>query len=204
MRQSSILLIVLVLLSFKIDNKNKIDDRTPSTNDLLNKKAPHFTGYLINGSEVDESFLDKKVILLNFMFIGCQGCMLELPNLAKLHDKYRNTNFMIVTIMGNGIDDIKSYQGTGDTTKVFYQIRKMLKSESIPNPIIAECKSVINTGPVNSIKTCTDNISKKFFISGYPTNLLVNKTGTITKIYSNLVEEAEYIDLQAQIDSLLK
>jgi thiol-disulfide isomerase/thioredoxin len=205
MRQISILLILTVLLSFKIDNGNKIDESSiPSVKSLLNKKVPHFTGYLINESVVDETFLDKKVILLNFMFIGCQGCMQELPNLDKLHEKYRNTNFMIVTIMRNGIEDIKSYQGIGDTSKVFYQIRKMLKSERIPNPIIAECKSVKQTGPVNSIKTCTDNISKEFFISKYPTNLLVDKSGIITKIYSNLVDDAEYLDLQVQIDSLLK
>jgi thiol-disulfide isomerase/thioredoxin len=198
-KQFSILLILTVLLSFKIDNGNKLNESS-----LINKKVPHFTGYLINESVVDETFLDKKVILLNFMFIGCQGCMQELPNLERLNEKYKNTNFMIVTIMRNGIEDIKSYQGIGDTSKVFYQIRKMLKSESIRNPIIAECKSVKQTGPVNNIKTCTDNISKKFFIDEYPTNLLIDKSGIITKIYSNLVNDAEYIDLQAQIDSLLK
>lgn len=205
MKQISILLILTVLLSFKIDTGNKLNESgIPSVKSLLNKKVPHFTGYLIDGSEVDETFLEKKVILLNFMFIGCKGCMQEMPNLDKLHEKYKNTSFMIVTIMGNGIEDIKSYQGIGDSSKVFYQIRKMLKSEYIPNLIIAECKSVKQTGPINSITTCTDNISPKFFIDGYPTNLLVDKSGTIKKIYSNLVDDAEYIDLQAQIDSLLK
>lgn len=205
MKQISILLILTVLLSFKIDNGNKLNESSdPSVNSLLNKKVPHFTGYLINESVVDETFLDNKVILLNFMFIGCQGCMQELPNLNKLNGKYKNTDFMIVTIMGNGIEDIKSYQGIGDTSKAFYQIRKILKSEYIQNPIIAECKFVKQTGPPKSIKTCTDNISKKFFIDGYPTNLLVDKSGIIRKIYSNLVDDTQYIDLQALIDILLK
>lgn len=196
---------MIFLLSFKIDNGNELNkSEVPQVNTLLNKKVPHFTGYLLNESIVDETFFDNKLVLLNFMFIGCQGCMQELPNLARLHEKYKNSNFMIVTIMGNGIEDIKSYQGIGDTSKVFYQIRKMLKSKSIRNPIIAECKTVRQTGPINNIKTCTDNISKKFFISAYPTNLLVDKTGIIIKRYSNLVDDAEYIDLQAQIDSLLK
>jgi thiol-disulfide isomerase/thioredoxin len=205
MRKILILLILLALFAFKIEKGNKLDEsRIPSVYSLLNKKIPHFTGFLINGSTVDETYLDKKVILLNFMFIGCPGCMQELPNLDKLHEKYINTNFMIVTIMKNGIEDIKSYQGIGDTSKVFYQLRKMLKSKSIPNPIIAECKSVEQIGAVNNIKTCSDNISKNFFISRYPSNLLVDKSGTIIKIYSNLVDDAEYIDLQIQIDSLLK
>jgi thiol-disulfide isomerase/thioredoxin len=205
MRRISILTIMIFLLSFKIDNGNELNEsEVPQVNTLLNKKVPHFTGYLLDESIVDETFFGNKVILLNFMFIGCRGCMQELLNLDRLHEKYKNSNFMIVTIMGNGIEDIKSYQGIGDTSKVFYQIRKMLKSESIRNPIIAECKTVKQTGPVNSVKTCTDNISKKFFISEYPTNLLVDKSGIITKRYSNLVDDAEYYDLQAQIDSLLK
>jgi len=57
---------------------------------------------------------------------------------------------MIVTIMGNGIADIQSYQGTGDTSKIFYSIRKMWKYDSIKNTIIAECKAV-NSGKIGHI-----------------------------------------------------
>lgn len=202
MRLISVFIILIVLISFKIDNSFN-DPYNPSANSLINKKVPHFTGYLIDESLVNESFLDNKVILLNFMFIGCGGCMHELPYLAKLYEDYKNTNFMIVTIMRNGIEDIKSYQGEGDTSKVFYQIRKMYKSESIKNPIIAECKSVKQFGAINNIRTCPDNISKIFLIYAYPTNLLVDKTGIIKKKYSNLVNENEYHDLKLQIDSLL-
>jgi len=205
MRQILILTILFVLLSFKIYIGNDFtESENPQLNALLNKKVPHFTGYLINDSIVDETLFDNKVILLNFMFIGCQGCMQELSNLAKLNEKYNTSKFMIVTIMGNGIEDIKSYQGVGDTSKIFYQIRKMWKYESIKNLIVAECKFVKQTEPINSIQTCTENISKKFFITAYPTNLLVDKSGIIKKRYSNLVDDKEYHDLQFQIDSLLK
>jgi thiol-disulfide isomerase/thioredoxin len=205
MKQFSKLIFLIVLLSFRIENGDGSNECLNfQINTLLHKKVPHFTGYLLNESIVDETFFENKVVLLNFMFIGCHGCMLELPNLAKLYERYKNYDFIIVTIMGNGIEDIKSYQGTGDSSKIFFQIRKMWKFESIRNPIIAECKSVKQTGPVNSIKTCTDNISKKFFISRYPTRILVDKLGTVTKIFSNLVEDSEYIDLQTQIESLLK
>lgn len=205
MRQISILTLMIFLLSFKIDNGKEITKSdVTQVNTLLNKKVPHFTGYLLNDSIVDETFFDNKVVLLNFMFFGCQGCMQELPNLAKLHEKYKNTNFMVVTIIGNGLDDIKSYQGTGDTLKVFYSIRKMWKYDSIKNPMIAECKTVNKVGPKGAIFTCTENISKKFFIDEYPTNLLVDKTGIIKRKYGILLNDIEYIDLQAQIDSLLK
>jgi len=111
---------------------------------------------------------------------------------------------MIVTIMGNGIADIQSYQGTGDTSKIFYSIRKMWKYDSIKNTIIAECKAVNSIEPTNSIITCTENISQKFFISSYPTNLLIDKTGAVKKIYNNLVDSTVYLDLQKQIDNLIE
>jgi thiol-disulfide isomerase/thioredoxin len=204
MRQVLALIFLIVLLSFKIDIGNELPESEYSQfNTLLNKKVPHFTGYLVNETVVDESFFDDKVVLLNFMFFGCGGCMEELPVLAKLNEKYINSNFMIVTIMGNGIEDIKSYQGIGDTSKIFFQIRKMWKYDIIKNPIIAECNSVNRTGPKNYIFTCR-NISKKFFIDIYPSNLLVDKSGIIKKRYMNLLNATDYIDLQFQIDSLLK
>jgi thiol-disulfide isomerase/thioredoxin len=205
MKQFLILIFLIFLLSFKIDNDSDINESHSSQiNTLLDKKVPQFIGYLLNDSTVDETFLYNKVVLINFMFIGCQGCMQELPNLAKLHEKYNNKDFMIVTIIGNGIADIKSFQGTGDTSKIFYAIRKMLKYESIKNPIIAECKTVNKFGAKNNIYTCTENISKRFFINAYPTNLLIDKTGIIKKRYGNLVNNTEYLDLQNQIDCLVE
>ena len=201
MIQRSLLTFLTILLSSYINSSN---ENPPQLNNLLNKAIPHFSGYLLNGSNVDETILADKIVLLNFMFIGCQGCMQELPNLAKLHEKYINSDFMIITIMGNGIEDIKSYQGTGDTSKIFYAVRKMRKYDSIKNTIVAECKSVNKIAPPNTIITCTENISKKFLISAYPTNLLVDQSGTIKKIYHNLSDSTEYLDLQEQIGKMME
>jgi thiol-disulfide isomerase/thioredoxin len=205
MKKILILILMMMLLSFNIDNGNGISESNSSqTNTLLNKKVPHFNGYLLNDSIVDETIFNNKVVLINFMFIGCQGCMQELPTLAKLHEKYGNNNFMVVTIMANGIEDIKSYQGTGDTSKIFYAVRKMLKYESIKNLIIAECKTAKQSGIKNSIYACTENISKRFYINAYPTNLLIDKSGIIKKSYGNLVDSTEYTDLQNQIVGLIE
>jgi thiol-disulfide isomerase/thioredoxin len=173
------------------------------TRTLLNKKFPGFSGYMLNDSVVDETFLSNKIVLLNFMFIGCKGCMEELPILADLNDQYKDPGFMIVTIMGNGIEDIKSFQGIGDTTKIFYTIRKTLNLKSIENPIIAECRKVNKTGPPNAINTCTENISRKFFIDGYPTNILIDKNGIITHIYYNLLDSNDYRNLKVELDKRL-
>jgi thiol-disulfide isomerase/thioredoxin len=194
----------MCLVSGQVNSVAHLTDKVvPDEYFLLNKHVPHFTGYKLDGSSVDETFFKDKVILLNFMFIGCRGCMQELPDLAKL-EQSGFKDFMIVTIMGNGIEDIKSYQGTGDTSKVFYQIRKMWKSESINHPIIAECEEVKQYGPANGIRTCTDNISKVFQIRAYPTNILIDKKGVIIKLYNNLSDEEQNNDLKMQLSQLTK
>jgi thiol-disulfide isomerase/thioredoxin len=171
---------------------------------LLNRNVPEFSGYMLDGTSVNQSILVNKIVLLNFMFIGCQGCMLELPQLSKLDEKFRSDQFMIVSVIGNGIEDIKSYQGTGDTTKIFYTIRKTFKYDSIQHLIIAECKNVEKKGSPDAIQTCTDNISKKFQIHAYPTNLLIDKYGKIVKTYNNLLIESDFIDLVAEIEKRIK
>lgn len=205
MKQLSILIISIVLLSSSNYNYDSSRESIPlQINSLLNKKVPHFIGYLLNDSIVDETFFANKVVLLNFMFIGCKGCMQELPNLARINEKYKNSDFIIITIMGNGIPDIKSYQGIGDTSNVFYLLRKTFKYESINNIIIAECKTVKKNGVPNSLNGCRDNISKPFLVDAYPTNVLIDKTGTIRKIYPNIFDDNVKQDLQKEIDNLVE
>lgn len=187
---------IIILLIFGILQSNG--------QNFLNKKVPEFSGYMLDGNIVNQSILASKVILLNFMFIGCKGCMEELPQLSKIYERFNSDKFLIVSIMGNGIDDIKSYQGTGDTTRIFYTIRKLLKYDSIKHLIIAECKIVNKKGPPNAIQTCTDNISKIFQIDRYPTNLLIDKHGIIIKSYNNLRSENDFIDLVSEIEKRIK
>jgi thiol-disulfide isomerase/thioredoxin len=45
---------------------------------------------------------DKDVTLLVFWATWCQPCLMEMPTLIKLHGKYRNRNFRVVSI---NVDD---------------------------------------------------------------------------------------------------
>ena len=196
--------ISIILTLSMINCRNNVNKAEISGIDsLIGKKVPHFNGYLLNDSIANETFFNNKVVLINFMFIGCQGCMQELSNLAALDEKYKNKNFMIVTIMPHIVADIKSYNGNGDTTKIYYKIRKRLKYPSINNPIIAECKTR-EFGDEKSFRPNCGNISDKFKLSGYPCNFLIDKNGIIKKIYGNLVDDLEFNELQNQIDDLIE
>jgi len=61
-------------------------------------KAPYF--YLMNNKKDFVALSDFKgsVLLLNFWFPGCKGCLMEIPYEAKLVKKFESKNFNLVNI----------------------------------------------------------------------------------------------------------
>jgi len=191
----------LPFISYNGINSNK--SSSTQITSIINKRVPHFTGYLLSDSIVDENFLKNKVVLLNFMFIGCRPCMKELPKLDALKEKYGKKNFSIITVIANAVEDIRSYQGIGDTSKVFYKFRMERKYIKINTPIIAECKTRIDTRDL--LIPCVGNISKSFQVDAYPISYLVDNNGIIRKkYYGPIIDTLIYNDLQRQIETLLK
>jgi peroxiredoxin len=60
--------------------------------------APDWTLYNTAGKKTSLSQLKGKVILLDFFFVGCTGCMQTLAPLDRLYEKYRNDNFVLLSI----------------------------------------------------------------------------------------------------------
>jgi peroxiredoxin len=60
--------------------------------------APNWTLYDAEGKKMSLTQMKGKVVLLDFYFIGCWGCMKSLKPLNKLHEKYKNQNVVIASI----------------------------------------------------------------------------------------------------------
>lgn len=60
--------------------------------------APDWELYSAEGKKLSLSQLKGKVVLLDFFFIGCDGCMRSLKPLNKLHEKYNNKNVVFVSM----------------------------------------------------------------------------------------------------------
>lgn len=60
--------------------------------------APDWVLYSAEGKKLSLSQLKGKVVLLDFFFIGCEGCMRSLKPLNKLHEKYKNKNVVFVSM----------------------------------------------------------------------------------------------------------
>ncbi|QEC77552.1 peroxiredoxin family protein [Mucilaginibacter ginsenosidivorax] len=79
-----------------------------------------FTSHDINGNRISLKDLRGKVVVLNFFFIGCPGCMQEVPELNDVVARYKgNDNVVFVSVSL----DVKSYiKKFMDDTPFNYQI----------------------------------------------------------------------------------
>jgi thiol-disulfide isomerase/thioredoxin len=55
----------------------------------------HFKTTDINGNKINTRGLAGKIIVLNFWFIDCQPCRMEMPELSKLADTYKSDSSIV-------------------------------------------------------------------------------------------------------------
>jgi len=73
--------------------------------------APQFDVPDIDAKWVNTADLKGKVIVLNFWFIGCVGCMGEMPKLSALADKYRDNNDIVfVAVANNTPQELRTFR----------------------------------------------------------------------------------------------
>lgn len=61
-------------------------------------RAPNWELRNLQGTIVSDAKLRGKVILMDFSFNACAACMLSIPTLKKLHEKYRGSDVNILTV----------------------------------------------------------------------------------------------------------
>jgi peroxiredoxin len=60
--------------------------------------APDWSLYTTEGKPLSLAQLKGKVVLIDFFFIGCGGCMESLQSLDRIYDKYKDRDFILVSI----------------------------------------------------------------------------------------------------------
>lgn len=61
--------------------------------------APAFSVKTVDGKTLDQASLKGKVLVLSFWFIGCPGCLEEIPDLDKIAAKYAgNPNVVFLAL----------------------------------------------------------------------------------------------------------
>ncbi len=112
---------------------------------------PSFHATDVNGQSFSKDQLKGKVVMINTWYIGCKPCHAEIPHLNKITKEFANDNFVLLSFGRDTNNDIHDFT----------------KDHPIKFPVFADSEDLI----VNKFKLSM----------GYPTNILINKSGDIVE-----------------------
>lgn len=105
----------VALANFTVPNTFHPQKRQPAPPALLTSGtiAPDWTLYDVNDNKVSLSQMKGKVVLLDFYFIGCSGCMLSLGPLNAIYEKYKNKDVIMTSLTErDGKKEVTAFEKT--------------------------------------------------------------------------------------------
>lgn len=107
----------------------------PST--ATRKEAKAFKADSLDGKSYDLSTLRGKVVVVNFWFIGCAPCRVEMPGLNQLVAEFKDKDVVFLALALDPADDL----------------RKFLKTTAFNYTIIADAESISGSYEVSAFPT---------------------------------------------------
>lgn len=184
------ILLVLVLFFGRL-NAQTVDSLSADPSDLIGLEMPEFSATSISGTLFNAETLRGKVVVINFWFIGCLPCMKEIPYLNELHQKYKDEDFVLLSIAPHVAQDLIDFNS--DSATAYSGIRKFLANAKIEYEIIAECQERTVTGGGTIGPDC-NSISGLFNIKGFPTTVIVNKDGVVAYTTSGFAANIDMLE----------
>ena len=77
--------------------------------DLVGKQAFPFSVTDINDNKYSLESLKGKVIVINFWFVECKPCVMEMPDLNKLVEKYKDKEVVFLGLAMNQKEKIEQF-----------------------------------------------------------------------------------------------
>ncbi len=151
--------------------KEYFENRKSNMMDNLGEMVTDWELPLIaNDSKINPSKLKGKVVLLEFWFKNCGGCVAAIPSLNSIHAKFKKDNF---ALFGVEFIDKQSQEN----------LQKYIKEKNIQFPNLYKAKSV----------------AANYGIRGAPTFMILDKSGKIIHLKSGYTEDhiKEMIELIA-------
>jgi len=103
----------------------------------------------MNGKNIRLSDFKGKIVFLNFWTTWCPTCRIEMPSMEKLHQKFKNKDFTMVTI---------NLQESASQVKAFFKEFKLT---------------------FTALLDSTGEVGASFGIRAIPTTYILDKTGRI-------------------------
>jgi len=122
---------------FEKSHMIQMQDDAMSKKDMTGKPALPFSVTDINGKNYSLEGLKGKVIVINFWFVECKPCVMEMPELNKVVEKYKNKE---VVFLGFAINEKE-------------KIEKFLKTTTYKYNVVPSAQEVVQSYGVNSFPT---------------------------------------------------
>lgn len=137
-----------------------------SSNFQTGAKFSYFKTSDIDGNKLSSKNLKGKILVLNYWFINCPPCRMEIPELNKLTEQYKNDSSVVFVAVA--LDEK-------------YDLKKFLKTSPFKYTIVDDGRNVAREYNINSYPTnvIIDQEGKIFFHStGYSMNIAywINKS----------------------------
>lgn len=122
----------------------EVEDGAPTVGDKMSK----ITGKLLDGTEVDMSKYEGKVLLLDFWASWCSPCKGEIPHVIAVYDKLNSKGFEVLGVsLDRKKEDITEYMKTVDMKwKHIFPGQKLAESfkiSGIPATFLIDKKGII-------------------------------------------------------------
>ncbi len=83
------------------EKKMMLEMRASKKSELIDTKAPVFSATDIHGNNYTLNQLKGKIIVLNFWFVECKPCVMEIPDLNELVEKYKDKEVVFLGFATN-------------------------------------------------------------------------------------------------------
>lgn len=100
----------------------------------IGQKATAFDVTDINGNKYSLDSLNGKIIVMNFWFVGCKPCVMEMPELNALVEKYKDKEVVFLGFCTSKKDKIASFL---NTTNFDYEIVPITKDYAFEYGVVS-------------------------------------------------------------------
>lgn len=125
-----------------------------------------------NGGPYKIKELKGKVILLDFWNFACGSCLLEMPKLMDLHDRYADDGLVVIGIHADMVDSIEEMDQMLAKSKA-----KLWKGREIPFPVALDGGGKTQIQGTNY--TTPGATTAAYGVQNFPTKILINKDGKL-------------------------
>lgn len=97
-----------------IEMKRKQLERRYEDDPLLNQIAPDFESFDLDGETVSLSGHRGKIVVLNFWFIACKPCIIEMPELNELVEEYKEKEVVFLAVGLDRPESVRDFLAKND------------------------------------------------------------------------------------------